>query len=95
MDEDTYRLHGFKNRAEYLQSLAEEYGLDYEMICAFANLLGPNEDFDGLINALEDATADFDESLLDDFDDDDDDFYGYLYNYDIGEDDDDDEDDEF
>lgn len=90
MDEDVYKRHGYNDRADYLQSLAEEYGLDYEMICAFANLLGPNEDFDGLINTLEDACNnddldlyfddEFDEELDDfDFNDEDDEIYQYDY----------------
>lgn len=48
-----YKAHGYANRAEYLTELCEEYPRSFVM--ALADLLGPNEDFDGLITALEDA----------------------------------------
>lgn len=48
-----YTKHGFKDREEYLDSLADEYGQPKMVVHALADLLGPNEDFDGLINALE------------------------------------------
>ena len=47
-----YKDHGYKNRNEYLESLSEEYGEDSVM--ALAELLGPEEDFDGLVVVLED-----------------------------------------
>jgi len=43
---------GYKNRRDYLESLAEEY--DRDKVFALAALLGPSEDFDGLVTALED-----------------------------------------
>lgn len=49
-----YEEHGFKSRAEYLRNLAEEYGADLEHVVALADLLGPNEDFDGLVTAIQD-----------------------------------------
>lgn len=50
-----YQENGYKNREEYLKCLAEDYDLDYKMITELAELLGENEDFDGLVNMLEDA----------------------------------------
>lgn len=47
-----YERDGFKNRAEYLANLADNYGSD--IVYALADALGPNEDFDGLISELED-----------------------------------------
>lgn len=44
----------YKDREGYLKSLAEEYGVDLDTVLSLADLLGPSEDFDGLINALED-----------------------------------------
>lgn len=41
-------------RRRYLQDLADEYGVDEETVFMLADMLGPNEDRDGLINALED-----------------------------------------
>jgi hypothetical protein len=47
-----YIAQGFKNRRDYLESLAEEY--DRDTVFMLASLLGPSEDFDGLVTALED-----------------------------------------
>ena len=49
-----YEENGYANRRDYLQSLAEEYGLSYKEVSTIADLLGPSEDFDGLISTLED-----------------------------------------
>lgn len=51
---DIYTQKGFKDRYDYLDSLAEEYGVSKMVVYSLADLLGPSEDFDGLINALED-----------------------------------------
>jgi hypothetical protein len=50
-----YTANGFKNRREYLDSLAEAYGLPRETVHSLAAMLGASEDFDGLIVALDDA----------------------------------------
>ncbi len=47
-----YEEEGFKNRAEYLNSLREEYGA--EIFDAISSVMPPSEDFDGLITELED-----------------------------------------
>ena len=54
MADNIYVENGYKNRKEYLKSLAEEYGINYNTVCTFAYTLGKNEDFDGLISTLED-----------------------------------------
>jgi hypothetical protein len=51
---NVYTINGYKNRREYLESLAREYGVSYMEVYGLASLLGENEDFDGLISALED-----------------------------------------
>lgn len=51
---DPYKKYGFRDRQEYLEYLALEYDVDIEIVMSLADMLGPNEDFDGLINALED-----------------------------------------
>lgn len=51
-----YEKNGYVNRKDYLKSLAEEYGLSYKKVSTIADLLGPNEDFDGLISTLEDMS---------------------------------------
>ncbi len=52
-----YTENGYANRKEYLRSLCEEY--DADKVHALANLLGPSEDFDGLVTALEDDADGF------------------------------------
>lgn len=54
MYNDVYKKHGYESREQYLESLAEDFGVDIEVVFAGAYMLGPNEDFDGLINMLED-----------------------------------------
>ena len=43
-----------KERCEYLDGLADEYEIDRNAVYALADLLGPNEDRDGLVAELED-----------------------------------------
>ena len=50
-----YTEEGYKSRRDYLDTLADDYGLDRTTVYALAGVLGPSEDFDGLICALEDA----------------------------------------
>lgn len=49
-----YNENGFTNRKAYLIDLADSYGLDYSIVFALSDMLGSTEDFDGLVNALED-----------------------------------------
>ena len=49
-----YQEEGFKNRREYLESLAEEYGVPAGKVFAIASVLGPDEDFDALVTEVED-----------------------------------------
>lgn len=51
---NVYKQKGYKGRYEYLESLADEYGVSKMIVYSLADMLGPSEDFDGLINALED-----------------------------------------
>ncbi len=44
-----------KTRGEYLKGLAEEYELPWIVVATAAQMLGPSEDFDGLITELEDV----------------------------------------
>ena len=52
---DIYREYGYDDRDDYLRSLADDYGVPEEAVQALADILGPDEDFDGLISNLEDA----------------------------------------
>ena len=65
---NVYQQNGFENRREYLIDLADNYCVDQGVVMSLAGMLGPSEDFDGLVSALEDI-----ESSSDFFDDDDDD----------------------
>ena len=53
---DIYQKHGYKDRKDYLEGLALEFGLPKRVVFTAANMLGKNEDFDGLLTILEDAT---------------------------------------
>lgn len=52
-----YTENGYENRRAYLLDLADEYGLDKSIVFMMADVLGPNEDFDGLVCELQDAEA--------------------------------------
>jgi hypothetical protein len=52
--ENIYVSEGYENREGYLKSLADDYGVPYEDVVVMADMLGPSEDFDGLVSALED-----------------------------------------
>lgn len=49
-----YIEKGYESRKDYLNSLAEDYGTDYDTVKLLADLLGPTEDFDGLVTSLQD-----------------------------------------
>jgi hypothetical protein len=56
---NAYKENGYKDREEYLACMADEYGLDLEKVVRpVAELLGPEEDFDGLLSSLEGACDD-------------------------------------
>ncbi len=52
-----YTDNGFKDRADYLRRLSEDTGVPIDTVKALADLLGENEDFDGLPIALSDMNA--------------------------------------
>jgi hypothetical protein len=52
-----YKTQGYENRRAYLESLCSEY--PRSVVFALAAMLGPSEDFDGLVTALEDASEEF------------------------------------
>ena len=49
-----YTENGYASRRDYLDSLAEDYDIDRDTVYMMADLLGPTEDFDGLVSSLED-----------------------------------------
>ena len=54
MSVNVYTDNGYKNRQDYLECLAQDYEVDLDHVMMMADLLGPNEDFDGLVTHLED-----------------------------------------
>lgn len=42
------------SRTDYLNDLADDYGVPNDIVFMLADILGENEDYDGLINMLED-----------------------------------------
>ncbi len=61
MSENVYQKNGYENRKDYLKCMSEDYGVPLEVVYSLASVLGSTEDFDGLINALEDAEGMFEE----------------------------------
>ncbi len=51
---NVYKQNGFKDRRDYLKSVADDFGTDMMVVTGIAEILGENEDLDGLISALED-----------------------------------------
>lgn len=49
-----YTEQGYTSRRDYLDSLADDLGIDRATVYALAGMLGPSEDFDGLVTMLED-----------------------------------------
>ena len=54
-----YKKNGYENRKDYLNQLAENYKIDTKTVCVFAWMLGPDEDFDYLIIALQKYSEDY------------------------------------
>lgn len=52
--ENVYKQNGYADRDEYLHSLAEDFDVPFVTVKYLADMLGPNEDFDGLVTELED-----------------------------------------
>ena len=49
-----YTDNGYESRKDYLNCLAEDYGVDIETVYIIASTLGSSEDFDGLVSHIED-----------------------------------------
>lgn len=57
MDENIYQENGYADRDDYLSCLSKDYGVSIEDVYSLAEMLGENEDFDGLVSALEDIES--------------------------------------
>ena len=53
--------NGYENREDYFQCMSDDYGVPLEVVKSLADVLGEEEDFDGLVVALEDAEGMFEE----------------------------------
>jgi hypothetical protein len=53
-NEARYAIHGYKDRDDYLNTLADARGSDSMAVHMIADMLGESEDFDGLVSELED-----------------------------------------
>ena len=51
---NVYQENGYKDRKDYLKSLAEDFDMEYKDVLMLATTLGEEEDFDALITVLED-----------------------------------------
>jgi hypothetical protein len=51
---NVYEENDYESREDYLRQLAAENGADVEAVFALAEILGPDEDFDGLVVSVED-----------------------------------------
>jgi hypothetical protein len=49
-----YAAAGYADRKDYLLCLAEDHGMALSTVKLLADMLGPEEDFDGLVTMLED-----------------------------------------
>lgn len=52
--ETVYQHLGFETRRDYLIDLAEDFGIPESVVFSLANMLGSDEDFDGLVTACDD-----------------------------------------
>lgn len=59
--ESVYTDNGYRNRADYLKSLADDYGVPLTTVKDLASILGPEEDFDGLVTEIEDIADEYDD----------------------------------
>ena len=57
--ESIYTDNGFSSRADYLKSLADDYGVPLTTVKDLASILGPEEDFDGLVTEIEDIADEY------------------------------------
>lgn len=55
-----YKENGYENRKEYLKAMAEDHGVPYGDVLELAQILGPEEDFDGLVTNLQDYPTELD-----------------------------------
>jgi hypothetical protein len=57
--ENIYQQNGFENRKDYLNALADEYGVPTNVVYSVASMLGASEDFDGLVSSIQDYADEY------------------------------------
>jgi hypothetical protein len=62
-----YTENGFDTRRAYLDSLVDQFGLERSTVYDLASILGPDEDFDGLVTSLEDYESFDDYDMFDEW----------------------------
>lgn len=55
-----YQENGYENRREYLESVADDFGVSFSQVASIASLLGSGEDFDGLVSMVSDLADSMD-----------------------------------
>jgi hypothetical protein len=50
-----YQENGYENRFAYLKGLAVNHGINLQVVLVYAEMLGPEEDFDALVTHIEDG----------------------------------------
>ncbi len=54
---ERYQEDGAIDRFGYLESLGDSHGVEFDVVLTLVDVLGPEEDFDGLVTSLEDFAA--------------------------------------
>jgi hypothetical protein len=53
-NDNAYTRNGYDGRDDYINSLADNYGVDSYAVRMLSEIMGESEDFDGLVSELED-----------------------------------------
>ena len=77
MKESIYTDNGYRNRNDYLKSLADEFNVPLSTVKDLSNILGADEDFDGLVLELDNMTyGDYDKDENENIE-----WFDYMINY--------------
>ena len=52
---ERYQEEGVPDRFGYLEALAQDHGVEFDTLLELVDVVGPDEDFDGLVTSLEDG----------------------------------------
>ena len=51
---DIYKDNGYSDRDDYFVNLSLQFNIDLSSVYALSEVMGANEDFDGLVSSLDD-----------------------------------------